>query len=345
MQPTQPDPSETTRQAEDTTSEATDSTQAAQPGLAGKLLAGIKWLLFEPEKPTDSQEPPAAPGEAPSQEMPAAATLEAAPAAPAPAPTPQEPPAAPASDQMPPPLLLIAPPTRAEPAADESDALQQLRAAKPWLHIWLHPARTMRQLLALNPPNVVVLLAMLSGINTLLDLLLYALPAATGSMWLSPLILLLAGLVLGALFGFGMLYFWGSLLHWTASWMGGQAAASSVRAAFAWAAVPRIASIVLVLPHILLLFIGNETLLFGLLLIYALLEAVAYLWSLVLLVACLGEASRLSGVSALAAVLLAGFFVFTPLFILWAIISMAWIMPPPPPPDAGFLAGLWLANF
>jgi len=114
----------------------------------------------------------------------------------------------------------------------------------------------------------------------------------------------------GPLSGILSLYLMGALMQWTGSWLGGEATAEEVRAAYAWSAVPMISTLLLWIPRFALGGTGLFTtaspleaypiLLGGI----EIVEGVIGIWMFVILLKCLGEVHRYSAWKALLSLIL-----------------------------------------
>jgi hypothetical protein len=156
----------------------------------------------------------------------------------------------------------------------------------------------MRQVLNSEPGRFVLILAVLNGIASALN------NAVTNNMGDQFELLFILGFSLsgGVVGGLLSLYLFGFLLHWTGRWLGGAGSAAELRAAFAWSALPTIAS--LPLWFLAMAVLGNDLFtsttsginvpqaLF--LLGFMLLLFVAFVWNLVLAVLLVAETHRIS---------------------------------------------------
>ena len=199
----------------------------------------------------------------------------------------------------------------------------------PWFSMWLHPRRTIRQIVDTNPEQLVLLLAAVGGI---VQALANAESKSTGDKE-SLMSILLISLILGPIGGIVGLWVGGSLLHWTGGWIGGQAGSRRIRTALAWSQVPSIWSLLLWIPAILLfgaeLFtkatpvIDASALLSGLYFGFSFCSVVIGVWSFVVFLHSLGEVQGFSAWKALGNTMLAVLAILIPLFAI--IGTMIWI--------------------
>ena len=199
----------------------------------------------------------------------------------------------------------------------------------PWFSMWLHPRRTIRQIVETNPDRLVLLLAAVGGIAE-------ALTNASGdskSDGMSLASILLMSLIVGPLMGILGLWLGGILLRWTGRWLGGQADTRRIRTALAWTNVPLVWSVLLWVPALLLfgaeLFtkatprIDASALLSGLYLVFSFGIGAVSLWAFVVFLHALGEVQGFSAWKALGNSILAGLVVAIPLIVLALV--MVWI--------------------
>ena len=119
---------------------------------------------------------------------------------------------------------------------------------KPWKTIWLHPRDTVRRIVADDPSYGVVLLACLSGVSSVLDRASFRnlgdqVPLAT---------ILILACTLGPLIGLLSLWAASHLVRWTGNWLGGSASRTHIKTAMAWALVPVVFALLLLVPELIL---------------------------------------------------------------------------------------------
>lgn len=188
------------------------------------------------------------------------------------------------------------PPARPPDIADpEIDPEQRARVAafwklQPWRTVLTFPRETLRQAILINPPNALLALVMLAGINGIFTITFFISLYQESLFW--PGVVL--GPVLGPALGAAMLFAWTTVLQWVSGWLTGEARTSHVRQAIAWSSVPLIGTLPLWLVVFLMLGItGGDpfgavvpALLTGVLLAGLLLSL---LWSFWLFLQCLQE--------------------------------------------------------
>ena len=190
----------------------------------------------------------------------------------------------------------------------------------PCFSMWLHPRRTIRQIVETNPEHLVLSLAAVGGfIEGLTNM---ASDSKGDDMSLRAI--LLASLIVGPIMGIVGLWVGGFLLRWTGGWIGGQADARRIRATLAWANVPLIWSLLLWIPALLLF--GRELFtaatpvldasarLAGLHLVFSVGIGIVSLWSFVAFLHALGEVQGFSAWRSLLNSFLALLVFLVPLF-------------------------------
>ena len=196
----------------------------------------------------------------------------------------------------------------------------------PWFSMWLHPRRTIRQIVETNPDRLVLLLAAVGGI---VEALINASSDSKGEN-MSLQAILLTALIGGPLMGVIGLWLGGALLRWTGGWIGGQADSRRIRATLAWANVPLVWSLLLWIPALLLFgaelfatatpILDASTMLSGLYMVFSFGIGIVSIWAFVVFLHALGEVQGFSAWKALGNSILAGLVVLVPLL---AIVGIA----------------------
>ena len=196
----------------------------------------------------------------------------------------------------------------------------------PWFSMWLHPRRTIRQIVETNPDRLVLLLAAVGGI---VEALINASSDSKGEN-MSLQAILLTSLIGGPLMGVIGLWLGGALLRWTGGWIGGQADSRRIRATLAWANVPLVWSLLLWIPALLLFgaelfaaatpILDASTMLSGLYMVFSFGIGIVSIWAFVVFLHALGEVQGFSAWKALGNSILAGLVVLVPLL---AIVGIA----------------------
>lgn len=117
------------------------------------------------------------------------------------------------------------------------------------LKIWTVPQETLSFILAKCPDKHLTVLLILGGAVRALDRIIRQ-HAASKQVVTSGITL---GVILGTLSGWLTYYCYAWGLSWTGSWLGGRATTDQLRTVLAWALVPSIASLALLLPQVAVL--------------------------------------------------------------------------------------------
>jgi len=177
----------------------------------------------------------------------------------------------------------------------------------PYFTIWTEPRATIRRIVDTDPTrNVIALATVGPAISMLASLWSKALGdnANLSAFW--PISVLLYVAVAAAI-GFVSLYLGGAVWRWAGSLLGGVASSVEVRAAIAWSSVPGIAGELVLLIAILLGLPVPQVTPQGMprfdpaFYRITTFEGVIGIWSLVVLLKCIGEVHRFSAWRALVA--------------------------------------------
>ena len=196
------------------------------------------------------------------------------------------------------------------------------------ISICIKPRATIQKIVDKNPEDSVILLACLAGIS---NVLLRANDRGMGdTMELFDIILL--SLILGPFSGVISLYVGSYLIHWTGKWIGGTSSLQNIRAAMAWASIPMVLTLLLLIPEIIVF--GEEMyttqtpimdsstsllyafVIFGVGVIYGILG----IWSFILYLHCLGQVQGFSLLKTFGNILLAGLVIYIPIVLLLLVI-------------------------
>jgi hypothetical protein len=177
----------------------------------------------------------------------------------------------------------------------------------PFFTIWTEPRATIRRIVDTDPTRYVIGLATIGpAISTLTSLWSKALGDNSNLSAFWPISVLLYAAAAAAL-GVLSLYLGGAVWRWAGSLLGGVASSVEVRAAIAWSSVPGIAGAVIALIAILLGLPMPQMTAQGMPRVdpafyrITTFEGIIGIWSLVVLLKCIGEVHRFSAWRALAA--------------------------------------------
>ncbi len=192
----------------------------------------------------------------------------------------------------------------------------------PWVSMWTKPRATIQQIVDTNPERLVMTLAAISGFAQVLD---RASMRSLGDKLEWPAIFLIAAIA-GPIGGIISLYIASALIRWTGTWIGGNASSQNIRAALVWSNVPIIWALILWIPELALF--GQELFtsetptidatpsLAFLMLGFAAIEISIAIWTIVVLLKCLGQVQSFSAWKALGNVVLAGLVVIVPIVVI-----------------------------
>ncbi|MFI8709594.1 Yip1 family protein [Bacillus sp. NPDC077411] len=198
----------------------------------------------------------------------------------------------------------------------------------PWFSIWIKPRDTMKEIFISNPKNVFLLILLGSFVHALDQASLRNMADSISSpSLLFPIIIL--GTFIGSLIYYFLLP---ALLNWVARKLGGQGNFEKTRYATAYSFIPSIYSLILVwVPSFFLFGIENFTsetpemdssitliILFG---IFALIDFVIGIWTIIISLKCLGEAHQFSAWKALLTTILSFMIIILPLVIIVILIA------------------------
>lgn len=196
----------------------------------------------------------------------------------------------------------------------------------PWLSIWVRPRATITRIVQDNPNKSIWLLAAIFGFSSLLN----TFQSASLGLSLSPLAILIIAIVLSPFWGMAYFSVWGWLVLKTGKWFKGQGTFHSIRAAYAWSAVPLVLNIPLWLlmallfgkqlflnfPEGYLLTDGQITILFFILIS----KVILAVWALVIFLNALSEVQEYSVFRAILNVIVAGLIAVIVLGLLWVLV-------------------------
>lgn len=203
----------------------------------------------------------------------------------------------------------------------------------PWINIWTKPRDTIKKIVSFNPKYRFLILSFLYGLPMLLH---SAQNLNLGESYTAVGIVIVA-IVLATFLGMLGITIASALLHWTGKWIGGKADYHKVRAAVSWSNVPNIISIIV---WILMIFaFKNQVFLenfdqmhtagkaLGFLRVGAVIEAIAAIWSFIILVKGLGQVQGFSAWKGILNVLIPFFMVGIVIWLISWAISIATGMP------------------
>jgi len=194
------------------------------------------------------------------------------------------------------------------------------------ISICIKPRATIQKIVDKNPKDSVILLACLAGISSVLGRA--SLRGMGDTMELFDIILL--SLILGPFSGVISLYVGSYLIHWTGKWIGGTSSLQNIRAAMAWASMPTVISLLLLIPEVILFgeemyttqtpIVDSSTLLLYAFVIFSVIYLILGIWSFILYLHCLGQVQGFSLLKMFGNILLAGLVIIIPIVLLFLVI-------------------------
>lgn len=180
---------------------------------------------------------------------------------------------------------------RAEPGEPAASPLN------PWLSIWIKPRKTIRQIVKTDPTRYVTILAALAGVSQVFTEASNEHVGDTATL----AFIMATALIAGPFVGLISLHLGAAVVRWVAEQFKGRATTVELRAAIAWAAIPAIINLVILIVEISMFGVeifstatpqveANVVLSTVLFVI----DAVLAVWAVVLLVACLSAVSHVS---------------------------------------------------
>ena len=194
------------------------------------------------------------------------------------------------------------------------------------ISICIKPRATIQKIVDKNPKDSVILLACLAGISSVLGRA--SLRGMGDTMELFDIILL--SLILGPFSGVISLYVGSYLIHWTGKWIGGTSSLQNIRAAMAWASIPMVLTLLLLIPEIIVFgeemyttqtpIVDSSTLLLYAFVIFSVIYLILGIWSFILYLHCLGQVQGFSLLKMFGNILLAGLVIIIPIVLLFLVI-------------------------
>lgn len=189
--------------------------------------------------------------------------------------------------------------------------MQKASPAHPWLSLWIHPRKTIRDLIDAHPKWLILWIAIIGGIIstfTWATLAWTRYPTSSHPTAITFIVLIVVGVILGLIH----LYFASWLYRLTGSWLGGKGSFTAVKCAVGWSNYP--------FAIVGLLNIAASLSIFHLwlMVLFTLLNVIGLVWSIIIFFKVLAESMLFSVWRAIGAVLIA----FVLIFVVFMIISL-----------------------
>lgn len=210
----------------------------------------------------------------------------------------------------------------------ETPENQFKRALNPWFSIWIKPRDTMKEIFISKPKNVFLLILL----GTFVQALDRAASKSIADSISSPF-LLISVVIFSSFIGALIYYFLlPALLNWVAKKLGGQGTFEKTRYSIAYSYIPYVYSLILVwMPSFFLFGIENftsetpkmdsSTTLTILFFIFAIIDFVIGIWTIIISLKCLGEAHQFSAWKALLTTIVSFMIIILPLVIIVILIA------------------------
>lgn len=204
--------------------------------------------------------------------------------------------------------------------------LNQVDPDKLIFTIWNQPKLTLRYILERCPEKNVFLFFVLGGI---VDAISRAANKGMGDT-MSLMAVLLITVIAGGLFGWISYFIYAWTLSWTGKWLDGKAEPERFRTVLAWSLVPSIATIILLIPELLVLgedlfksTMDDDSMFSNIsLIVFGVLEIVLSVWSLVILVTGIKLVQGFGTGKAILNLILPALVILVPLFLLIYIFTL-----------------------
>lgn len=205
----------------------------------------------------------------------------------------------------------------------ETPENQFKRALNPWFSIWTKPRDTMKEIFISKPKNVFLLILLGSLVQTL-----DRASSKNVADSISSPFSIISIVIFGTFVVFLTYYFLlPALFNWVAKKLGGQGTFEKTRYSVAYSYIPYVYSLILVwLPSFFLFGIENFTsetpkmdssiTLTILFIIFAIIDVVIGIWTIIISLKCLGEAHQFSAWKALLTIIVSFMIIILPLVII-----------------------------
>jgi hypothetical protein len=196
---------------------------------------------------------------------------------------------------------------------DDIDEVQRFTDKEIFTKIWTFPRPVFKFINHFKYQKYLTVLLILAGIVNAFD----RADISNIGKYDSIIVTIIASIVGGALFGWISFYIYSSLIRFTGKWINGKANTDSILRTLAYASIPSIAGLVLIIPKLLLR--GSDlyenVLTYG----FSITESILGVWTLVLSVIGISEVQQFSIGRAVANLILAVLVVAVPVVFIFLI--------------------------
>lgn len=193
---------------------------------------------------------------------------------------------------------------------------EQSNQIHPWREMWIHPRKTLRQILDSNPFRVILWLAFFSGVISALAWITMVWAQYPQREIFRHILFTSSVMIFGGLLSVVMLYFGGWLYRLTGSWIGGKGSFTDVKCALGWANYPFIFSGILAtlsyfaVPH------------FWWMAVIGLAQITAFVWAIIILLNLIAEAHQFTLFRAFCTLLIGLSLIFVALLIIAILVTL-----------------------
>ncbi|MBO6607191.1 Yip1 family protein [Psychroserpens sp.] len=192
--------------------------------------------------------------------------------------------------------------------------------------IWVKPKRTLKYILEKCPTKYVILFLILGGIARAIS---RASERGMGDTMSTASVLIMA-ILTGGLIGWIAYFIYAWALSFTGKWLNGKSDPETFRTIIAWSLVPTIASIILLIPELIIIgdqlfkseFLYLSTFQSVALIGFGLIELALWIWSLVILVIGIKIIQGFGTGKAILNMLLPALVLFLPLLLIFMLFSL-----------------------
>lgn len=209
---------------------------------------------------------------------------------------------------------------------EQSEDYHDISEENHLLTIWTYPRQTLEYILTYCPDKYVTGLFMLSGIARAISRA--SLKNAGDDM--STVAVLGLCVFIGIAFGWMSFYVYAFFLSVTGRWINGKAEGSQFRTVLAWAMVPTVLSLILVIPELIIF--GDDlfrsepehtgTFVDIMWMVFGLLEITLAIWTIVILIKGIALIQKFSTGKAIANALLPGVLIIIPIVLIVFVIQL-----------------------
>ncbi len=196
---------------------------------------------------------------------------------------------------------------------DDIDVVQRFTDKEIFTKIWINPRPIFKYINHFKYQKHLTVLLILAGITNAFD----RADVSNVGRYDSIIVTIVAPVLGGALFGWISFYIYSSLIRFTGKWINGKADTDSILRVLAYATIPSIAGLILVIPKLLF---GESNLVESILTYgFSTVESILGIWTLVLSVIGISEVQQFSIGRAVLNLILACLVIAVPIIFIFLI--------------------------